>query len=81
MSYVYLNFVIGSIVDFLIIILPFICVLLAVGFFTLLERKLLAAIIIRKGPNKVGYIGLIQPFSDAGKLFTKEIVLPNYANL
>ena len=60
--------------------LPFICALLAVAFYTLLERKLLGIFIIRKGPNKVGFIGVIQPFRDAGKLFTKEVVIPRYSN-
>nr|YP_009058847.1 NADH dehydrogenase subunit 1 [Brachidontes exustus]AIM58707.1 NADH dehydrogenase subunit 1 [Brachidontes exustus] len=70
-----------KVVDVVMIVLPFICVLLAVGFFTLFERKVLAAIMIRKGPNKVGYMGLLQPFSDAGKLFCKEFVYPNRANV
>ena len=34
----------------------------------------------RKGPNKVGYIGIIQPMSDGIKLFTKEVVVPSYRN-
>nr|YP_009681523.1 NADH dehydrogenase subunit 1 [Septifer bilocularis]QDO71942.1 NADH dehydrogenase subunit 1 [Septifer bilocularis] len=65
---------------FLILILPLVCALLAVAFYTLLERKLLGYIMLRKGPNKVGFMGILQPFSDAGKLFCKEVVVPRYAN-
>lgn len=63
-----------------IILFILLIVLICVTFLTLLEQKVLSYIQIRKGPNKVGFIGFIQPFSDAIKLFFKEFIYPIYSN-
>lgn len=64
-------------IKILIIIVP---VLLAVAYFTLAERKILAAIQRRKGPNVIGVFGLLQPMSDGVKLFIKEVIVPSSSN-
>ena len=62
----------------LIIIAP---LLIAVAYLTLAERKTLASMQIRKGPNVVGVYGLLQPLADGLKLLTKETILPTHSTL
>ena len=55
--------------------------LISVAYFTLVERKLMGSIQRRRGPNVIGYLGLLQPLADGLKLFSKETILPSNANL
>jgi NADH-quinone oxidoreductase subunit H len=61
-------------------LLTIICSLLAIAFFTIAERKLLASIQRRKGPNVTGFWGILQAFADGLKLLLKEVIIPMKAN-
>ena len=67
-----------SIIEGLLVIVP---ALLSVAFVTIAERKTMASMQRRLGPNVVGYLGLLQAFADALKLLLKEYVAPTQANI
>ena len=70
---IFLNIILKT----LAIIVP---LLVAVAYLTLLERKVMASMQQRRGPNVVGVFGLLQPFADGLKLLIKETILPSSAN-
>lgn len=65
------------IINYLIVIIP---ILLSVAIFTLFERKVIGYIQRRKGPNLVGFLGILQPMADGLKLMIKEPVIPLNSN-
>ena len=64
-------------IHILVLIVP---LLIAVAYLTLAERKVIAAMQYRVGPNVVGVFGLLQPLADGLKLFLKETIIPNNGN-
>ena len=78
-----LNMIIIILLKIVIILLFILLIIILVSFFTLLERKIIAVVQERKGPNIVGLLGLLQPISDGFKLILKEQITPTkaYKNL
>jgi NADH-quinone oxidoreductase subunit H len=68
---------IATIIDILVIALP---VMLAVAMVIYADRKIWAAMALRRGPNVVGPFGLLQSFADGAKVFLQETVIPSAAN-
>jgi len=66
-----------ELLEVLIVLVP---ILMSVAFVTVAERKIMAAMQRRVGPNAVGLWGLLQPFADALKLLVKEIIIPRQSN-
>ena len=73
-------FILEFVYSFILYIIVILCMLITVAFFTVYERKFLAAINQRVGPNVVGPLGLLQAVADGVKLFLKEFILPLRAN-
>jgi NADH-quinone oxidoreductase subunit H len=69
--------IVGSGLKILVVLVPLI---LGVAYFTYWERKILAWMHIRIGPNRVGWKGVLQPFADVIKMLMKQIVVPTNAN-
>jgi NADH-quinone oxidoreductase subunit H len=70
--------IIYTILKILTIIVP---LLISVAYFTIAERKIMGIIQRRKGPNVIGFVGLLQPLADGLKLFAKETILPSNSNI
>ncbi|MBV1837350.1 NADH-quinone oxidoreductase subunit NuoH [Acetobacter estunensis] len=81
MAYFFLHTLIGQIIlialEALAVLVP---LLIAVAYLTLMERKVMAAMQLRRGPNVNGIFGLLQAFADAIKMITKETIIPAGAN-
>ena len=71
-------YLISILLKIISIVIP---LLISVAYFTIAERKLMGIIQRRKGPNVIGFIGLLQPLADGLKLFSKETILPSNANI
>src|SRR5499425_3396266 len=78
------DFLHGYVVPTAIIVAEIIAIvvplLIAIAYLTYAERKVIAAMQLRKGPNVVGPFGLLQPFADGLKLLIKETIIPSGAN-
>lgn len=67
-------------VQALLVLIKIVCLLIAIAYYTIAERKIMAAVQRRRGPNVVGFWGLLQPLADGLKLIAKELVIPTHAN-
>lgn len=70
--------IICTILKILAIVVP---LLISVAYFTIAERKIMGIIQRRKGPNVIGFLGLLQPLADGLKLFIKETIFPSNSNI
>jgi NADH-quinone oxidoreductase subunit H len=66
-----------NILKILMLVIP---LLISVAYFTIAERKIMGSIQRRRGPNVIGFLGLLQPLADGLKLFVKETIFPSNSN-
>jgi NADH-quinone oxidoreductase subunit H len=71
---------INLLITVLLSVIKVVCLLVAIAYFTLAERKIMAAVQRRVGPNVVGPFGLLQPLADGLKLAGKELAIPSQAS-
>jgi len=74
------NYLLTILTTLLLAVLKVVCLLIAIAYFTLAERKIMAAVQRRVGPNVVGPFGLLQPLADGLKLAGKELAIPAQAS-
>lgn len=72
----FLNYIMPMLEQLLRIVMIIVPLLIGVAYLTLMERKVIASMQLRKGPNVVGPFGLLQPLADGLKLFLKEVIIP-----
>lgn len=70
--------IISIVLKILVIVIP---LLISVAYFTIAERKIMGSIQRRRGPNVIGFLGLLQPLADGLKLFAKETILPSNSSI
>ena len=63
-----------------LVVISLISLLISIAYFTLIERKFIASIQRRRGPDIVGFWGILQPLADGLKLIIKEIIIPSFSN-
>jgi NADH-quinone oxidoreductase subunit H len=73
-----ITLIIYTVLKILTVVVP---LLISVAYFTIAERKIMGIIQRRKGPNVIGFVGLLQPLADGLKLFAKETILPSNSNI
>lgn len=73
-------YLVNLVVVIVLSVVKIVCLLVAIAYFTLAERKIMAAVQRRVGPNVVGPFGLLQPLADGLKLAGKELAIPSQAS-